>query len=192
LLFADPTRIDALLRETGTAAVRRRVIDSQTQLSRDRAPKLTVNGSLATLLALQRLGECWIDFHGPSEPRRLLKESGQLELLDLFGRAGPVLKGYQEKYLAWRECVEEKEKITSESRLSAEQVDFLQNQIAKIEAAGADRGSDRNPGTRFCPDESSAGTDGIGGASHGGLNGEEGLQGRIRGFAAGCQATRGD
>ena len=42
---------------------------------------------MATLAALQGLGEHWIDFHGPSEPRRLLKDSCQLELLDLFGRA---------------------------------------------------------------------------------------------------------
>jgi len=36
----------------------------------------------------------------------------------------------------------------------------------------------------FCPDESSAGTDGIGGASHGGLNGGGRVAGADRGFAA--------
>src|SRR5258706_16200193 len=71
-------------------------------LPREKAPRITVNGSLATLAALQQLGEHWIDFHGPSEPRRLLKESCQLELLDLFGRAGETRAEYTRRYREWR------------------------------------------------------------------------------------------
>jgi len=55
LLFADPTRIDALLRELELPPCEEGLLILKTQFVRDRAPKLTVNGSLATLLALQRL-----------------------------------------------------------------------------------------------------------------------------------------
>jgi DNA repair protein RecN (Recombination protein N) len=103
-------------------------------LPREKAPKITVNGGLATLTALQRLGEAWIDFHGPSEPRRLLKESCQLELLDLYGRAGENLAAYQIKYRAWRERIAERERIANETKLAPDQIRFLENQLAKLDA----------------------------------------------------------
>jgi len=103
-------------------------------LPREKAPKITVNGGLASLSTLQQLGEAWIDFHGPSEPRRLLKESCQLELLDLFGRDSTELSAYQEKYRAWRELLATRERITKETRLSPDQIKFLETQLAKLDA----------------------------------------------------------
>src|SRR5262249_54669098 len=103
-------------------------------LPRDKPPKITVNGGLATLSALARLGEHWIDFHGPGEPRRLLKESHQLELLDLFGRAGASLAAYREKYHAWRALLAEREKLSHEAGLSPDQLAFLQSRLAKLDA----------------------------------------------------------
>jgi DNA repair protein RecN (Recombination protein N) len=103
-------------------------------LPRDKAPKITVNGGLATLSALQRLGEHWIDFHGPSEPRRLLKENCQLELLDLFGRAGDTLADFKAGFRAWRELATEHARIASDTRLDPDQIDYLRNQLAKLDA----------------------------------------------------------
>jgi DNA repair protein RecN (Recombination protein N) len=103
-------------------------------LPREKAPKITVNGSLATLAALQRLGEHWIDFHGPSEPRRLLKESCQLDLLDLYGRGDEDLADYKASYRAWRELAAEHARIANETKLAPDQIDFLKNQLAKLDA----------------------------------------------------------
>ncbi|MCX6954363.1 MAG: DNA repair protein RecN, partial [Verrucomicrobia bacterium] len=75
-----------------------------------------------------------IDFHGPSEPRRLLKESCQLDLLDLFGRSAGALETYQAKYRVWRGLLNEREQIANETKLSPEQIEFLRNQLAKIAA----------------------------------------------------------
>src|SRR5471032_1975880 len=105
LYFEHPERMDALLAELDLPACEDGVLLLKRSLPRDKPPKITVNGGLATLAALARLGERWIDFHGPGEPRRLLKESCQLELLDLFGGAGAALAAYQEKYRAWRELL---------------------------------------------------------------------------------------
>ncbi len=90
LHFRDPAKIDAVLAELGLPACADGQLLLKRSLAREKPPRITVNGSLATLAALQRLGELWIDFHGPSEPRRLLREDCQLDLLDLFGRAGEV------------------------------------------------------------------------------------------------------
>src|SRR6266542_4577051 len=98
LYFENPGRIDAVLTTLELPPCEDGLLILKRSLPRDKAPKITVNGSLATLSALQRLGEHWVDFHGPSEPRRLLKENCQRELLDLFGRAENILTGYQEKF----------------------------------------------------------------------------------------------
>jgi DNA repair protein RecN (Recombination protein N) len=134
LFFSDSKKIDALLAELDLPPCEDGALLLKRSLPRDKAPKLTVNGGLATLAALQRLGEHWIDFHGPSEPRRLLKESCQLELLDLFGRSGGALATYQERYRAWRELVAERERLANETKLAPDQIEFLQNQLAKIDA----------------------------------------------------------
>ena len=134
LYFEDARKIDALLGELDLPPSEDGLIILKRSLPRDKAPRISINGSLATLAALQRLGEHWIDFHGPSEPRRLLKDSCQLELLDLFGRAGGALTGYQEKFRAWCDLFAERERIASETKLSPEQIDFLKNQAAKLDA----------------------------------------------------------
>lgn len=134
LYFAEPKAMDALLGELDLPACEEGVLILKRSVPRDKAPKITVNGGLATLAALQRLGEHWIDFHGPSEPRRLLKESCQLELLDLYGRAGRALEGYREKYTAWRELQAERERLSGEARLTPDQIEFLRHQLVRMDS----------------------------------------------------------
>ena len=134
LYFENPKKMDAILAELDLPPCEDGILILKRSLPRDKAPKLTVNGGLASLAALQRLGEHWIDFHGPSEPRRLLKESCQLELLDLYGRAGAALAAYQEKYQAWRDLVAERERIARETKLAPDQIKFLENQLVRLDA----------------------------------------------------------
>lgn len=134
LYFENTKAMDALLAELDLPPCEDGLLILKRSLPRDKAPKVTVNGGLASLAALQRLGEAWIDFHGPSEPRRLLKESCQLDLLDLYGRAGDALAAYSEKYRAWRELIDERERISRETKLSPDQISFLENQLARLDA----------------------------------------------------------
>ncbi len=134
LYFTDPSKVDALLAELDLPPCEDGLLILKRSVPREKAPKITVNGSLATLAALQRLGEHWVDFHGPGEPRRLLKENCQLELLDLFGRSAGALAAYQEKYRDWRGLLAERERLTQETKLTPDQVEFLQNQLAKLDA----------------------------------------------------------
>ncbi len=133
LLFSDPARIDAVLAELELPATEEGVLLLRRSVPRDKAPKITVNGSLATLAALHRLGEVWIDFHGPSEPRRLLREGCQLELLDLFGRASEARGRYREHYQRWRGLLADAERVRAQGRLSPEQLTFLQNELARLD-----------------------------------------------------------
>src|SRR5207237_10166383 len=127
-------RIDQLLAELDLPASEDGRLILKRSLPREKPPRITVNGGFATLAALQRLGEHWIDFHGPSEPRRLLKPACQLELLDLFGRAETARVEYQTRFRTWRDLMTERESVTHEAKLSPDQIDFLRQQLADLEA----------------------------------------------------------
>jgi len=133
LYFEDAKAIDALLVELDLPPCEEGLLILKRSLARSKAPKITVNGGLSPLSALQKLGEAWIDFHGPSEPRRLLKGSCQLDLLDLFGRTGDALESYQGCYRTWRELLAERMRISKETKLSEEQIGFLQMQLDRLD-----------------------------------------------------------
>ncbi len=133
LFFADPRKVNELLMSLDLPRCEDGLLILKRSLPRDKAPKITVNGGLATLAALQGLGELWIDFHGPGEPRRLLKEGAQLELLDLFGRAGPALSPYQQAYRTWRRLQGERAALAAETQLPPDQIHYLESQLGKMD-----------------------------------------------------------
>lgn len=134
LWFADAGKMDALLDALDLPACEEGLLVLKRRISRTRAPRISVNGSLTTLGALQQIGELWIDFHGPSEPRRLLKSSCQRELLDLYARNGQERAGYAKRYDAWRDLIEEKQRLVAQDRLSPDQIDFLSQQLTELDA----------------------------------------------------------
>lgn len=179
LYFAEPKRMDALLAQLDLPPTEDGVMILKRSLPRDKAPKITVNGSLATLNALQQIGEAWVDFHGPSEPRRLLKENCQLELLDLYGRCGAQLEKYQTLYRRWQELETEQERLRNETRLSPAQLEFLQHQLARMDAlelteefiGGLERDFQRMSQTQALTELTARLSEG--------LTGEEGVQTRL-------------
>ncbi|MEO7600421.1 MAG: AAA family ATPase, partial [Opitutus sp.] len=179
LFFSDTARIDGVLGELDLPPCEDGLLIIKRSLPRDRAPKITVNGGLASLSALQRLGEHWVDFHGPSEPRRLLKESCQLELLDLFGRARGALTTYQAKYHSWRERVTERDRIASETKLSTDQIAFLENQLAAIDALDLTDDAIETLERDFARMSRAQELIGLTQALEAGLTGEEGVQHRL-------------
>ncbi len=179
LFFADSRKLDEALTRLNLPPCDDGVLILKRSLPRDKAPKISVNGSMATLNALQELGEYWIDFHGPGEPRRLLKEGCQRELLDLFAKNETVLEQYQKTYRHWRELVDERERLLGAEKLSADQIDFLKIQLGKIDAldlteeaiAALERDFQRQNSAQEIIQLAS-------GLSHG-LSGEDGLLGRL-------------
>ena len=179
LFFADSRKLDAALTRLDLPPCDDGVLILKRSLPRDKPPRISVNGSMATLAALQELGEYWIDFHGPGEPRRLLKEDCQRELLDLFAKNEAVLDQYGKTYRHWCELVDERERLLGAEKLSADQIDFLKIQLGKIDAldlteeaiAELERDFQRQNSAQEIITLAS-------GLSHG-LSGEDGLLGRL-------------
>ncbi|MFA6960183.1 MAG: DNA repair protein RecN [Opitutaceae bacterium] len=182
LYFEDPKAMDALLAELDLPPCEDGVLILKRSLPRDKAPKLTVNGGLASLAALQRLGEAWIDFHGPSEPRRLLKESCQLDLLDLYGRSGDALAAYSVKYRVWRDLIAERDRVANETKLSPDQIKFLENQLARLDALDLTEEAIETLERDAQRMSSAQELIGLSTALANGLTGEDGATGRVSGL----------
>ena len=179
LFFTDSRKLDAALTALNLPACDDGVLILKRSLPRDKAPKITVNGSLATLAALQELGEHWIDFHGPGEPRRLLKEGCQRELLDLFAKNEAVLGRYLLHFRAWRELVEERARLAGAEKLSADQIGFLQGQLGKIDALELTEEAIAALERDFTRQQSAQEIMALASGLNHGLSGEEGLLGRL-------------
>lgn len=134
LYFDDSTRIDAALEAQGLPVCEEGVLILRRTLERSKPGRVFINGSLATVAALQMLGESWIDFHGPGEPQKLFHERHQLAMLDLFSGVGALLDVYQSGYRAWQSKLREIEKLRSSDRLSEDEISFYQGQIDKIDS----------------------------------------------------------
>ena len=175
LWFADTTAIDALLALLDLPPCEEGLLILKRSLARTRAPKITVNGSLTTLNSLQQVGERWIDFHGPSEPRRLLNSSCQMELLDLFAQNEPQLTAYQADYQLWREAVAERERLATQEKLSPDQISFLQDQLTQLDELDLAPESIEQLERDFNRVSQAQELLGLAGELEAGLNGDEGV-----------------
>ena len=133
--LAGDAALEALLAEMDLPACEDGVLLLRRTVSATQAGRITVNGGAATLAQLARLGERWIDFHGPGEPQRLLRDSVQLELLD--AHAGPAhakaLAAYAEAHSRWRGIHQRIEALRSAERLSDDEAAFVRSQLEKFE-----------------------------------------------------------
>jgi DNA repair protein RecN (Recombination protein N) len=135
LSFADSARarVDALLEKLGLPACDEGALVLRRSLAQTKAPRIQINGALATLGALQELGETWVDFHGPGEPQKLFQEKHQREMLDAFAGLDETVAKFAANYEIWREGLREAEELSGAGRLSPDELEFIRLQIARID-----------------------------------------------------------
>ncbi|MBI2513044.1 MAG: DNA repair protein RecN [Opitutae bacterium] len=179
LFFADSRKLDAALEALNLPPCDDGVLILKRSVPREKAPKISVNGSLATLSALQELGEQWIDFHGPGEPRRLLKDGCQRELLDLFAKNEAARASYAAAFSAWRGLVDERERLLGAEKLSPDQIDFLKAQLKKFDALELNDEAIAALERDFMRQQSAQEIVQLASGLSTGLSGEEGLLGRV-------------
>ena len=179
LFFTDSRKLDAALAALDLPLCDDGVLILKRSLPRDKAPRISVNGSLATLAALQELGGHWIDFHGSGEPRRLLKEGCQRELLDLFAKNDAVLQKYQRHFRAWRELADERDRLAGTEKLSTDQIDYLKIQLGKIDELDLTEDAIATLERDFQRQQSAQEIMQLAAGLGEGLSGEDGLLGRL-------------
>ena len=134
LYFEDSSEIDSQLEGLGLAACEDGVLLLNRSIHRKKMPKVQINGRMATLTQLQGLGESWIDFHGPGEPQKLFQEKRQLEMLDAYAGVSKDMALYLSEYSEWKKRLREIRALESSEQLDEDELDFVQKQIAKIDA----------------------------------------------------------
>ena len=133
LFFPESVGIDAVLEELDLPTCDEGCLILFRSLDTSKMSKIRINGSLATLSQLKRLGEYWIDFHGPGEPQKLFKEQCQLELLDAFSQNDAILENYRSIFKEWRSECKAIETLKSSEQLDDDTLRFLSNEITKME-----------------------------------------------------------
>lgn len=133
LYFADASRVNLHLSELNLPGCEEGVLLLKRCLHPTKMPKIWVNGQLATLSQLQKLGEAWIDFHGPQEPQKLFVERNQLRLLDAYAGQSSALAVYQEGFSQWRAQLREILRLEQGERLDEDTIDFYQAQLDRID-----------------------------------------------------------
>jgi DNA repair protein RecN (Recombination protein N) len=126
-------RVDALLEKLGLPACEDGSLVLRRTLSTAKAPRIQINGALATLGALQELGENWVDFHGPGEPQKLFQEKHQREMLDAFGNLELALAKFAANFQVWRDGLREAEELAGAGRMSPDEIEFTRLQIARLD-----------------------------------------------------------
>lgn len=97
--------------------------------------RISVNGELATLGALQALGEGLIDLCSQNEHQSLVKPSRQLELLDRYGSLLEARDQFKAGWAAFEAVRTELEGLQAAHQERSRRTDFLRFQIAELEKA---------------------------------------------------------
>ena len=94
-----------------------------------------INGSPTSLQVLGELGQWLVDMHGPHEHQSLLQPARQLNILDAFGRLGPLRDNFSLLVEQRAELLEARAALVVDERTYAQQLDLLRFQVQEIGAA---------------------------------------------------------
>ena len=134
LSFGDTSKIDAYLEENGVNPCEDGALVLSRAISREKSGRVFINGTLTSLSTLAGLGEFWIDFHGPGEPQKLFSQKNQLSMLDSFAGNEKLTEKYLALYAERADILRRIEAAKNSKRLSPDEMEFLQKQIAAIDA----------------------------------------------------------
>ncbi|RLB37671.1 MAG: DNA repair protein RecN, partial [Deltaproteobacteria bacterium] len=108
--FSPRSGVDDLLEALGLPRAGGEVLISRS-LFKEGRNRVTVNGAMATLQMLNRLGESLISISGQHEHQRLLRPENHLHLLDDFGGLTPQRLQLAADYEQYREACDRIERL---------------------------------------------------------------------------------
>lgn len=141
--FAPNAAVNVSLSEAGIAPEEDCLILSR-EILRSGRSRYRVNGQIATLTLLQKLGDSLVDIHGQHEHQSLLKAPRRLDMLDAFGGAELAQLRAQVGRLAtsYRDAHKELATLAGNERERIRQLELLGYQIDEIGEAHLRIGED--------------------------------------------------
>ena len=101
-------------------------------LTRSGKNRSYVNGQLAPIQTLQKVGRQLVDIHGQHDQQALLAPKTQLELLDAYGDLSGLVETFQQRYEEWKEKQEVLEAFEQRLQDQVARQDILQFQYEEL------------------------------------------------------------
>ena len=101
-----------------------------------------VNGEMATVQTLARMGQSLVQVYGQHEHQTLLRSESHLQLLDRHAALDAMLEHYGAAYRATVEARARADELRERERTRAEQLELARFRIAELERAGLTPGED--------------------------------------------------
>jgi DNA repair protein RecN (Recombination protein N) len=92
-----------------------------------------VNGRPVPAQTLRELGERLVDIHGQHAHQSLLRPATQREILDDYGRNGPLLTQVADTYRHWRELDQQREQLALATTERQSRLDLLRYQSGELD-----------------------------------------------------------
>lgn len=127
--------LDALLADCGLEPCENGHLVIKRTFTAQGANRQFVNGSPATLAALERVGDRLVDIHGPHAHQSLLHPAQQLAMLDAFGGLEAVRAAFARGARRRAELLAQKAALVTDERTYAQQLDLLRFQVHEITSA---------------------------------------------------------
>ena len=101
-----------------------------------------VNGEMATVQTLARMGQGLVQVYGQHEHQTLLRSESHLQLLDRHAALDATLEEYGAAYRATRAAHTRADELRERERTRAEQLELARFRVAELERAGLAPGED--------------------------------------------------
>ncbi|MCL6546200.1 MAG: DNA repair protein RecN [Bryobacteraceae bacterium] len=138
---APPAAVRALLQEAGIEPEEEELLIEREILAGGKS-RAWVSNRPVTAALLRQIGQHLGDIHGQHEQQRLYDPAAQLEMLDAFAGAGPLLEEVREWHRRWRACRQELEELERNEQEKERLADLWSFQCKEIEQAAPKAGED--------------------------------------------------
>ncbi len=129
----DAAPVDAVLAEIGLPPCAGGEVILRRVVAAGGAGRQYVNDHSVTLQALQRVGDCLADMHGPHQHQSLLSPRAQLDLLDAYGKLAQVRAAYEAAFAQFDGA--RRALLELESQPAAAPPEWLEEQVRELAAA---------------------------------------------------------
>jgi DNA repair protein RecN (Recombination protein N) len=134
--------INSLLEESGAEPCDGGALLLKRTVSAAGANRQFINGSPVPLQVLKTLGDQLVDVHGPHDHQSLLANDKQAELLDAYGKLGPLRATCASAHRELRVIEQEKAALDMSESEREQRLSLLQHQVREIESAKVQPGED--------------------------------------------------
>jgi DNA repair protein RecN (Recombination protein N) len=135
-------QINRALEEMGAEPCEGHALLLKRSLSAAGANRQFLNGSPVPLQGLKSVGDLLVDVHGPHDHQSLLATEKQAELLDAYGKLGPLRRACAKAFGVLREIEQERAALELSESEREQRLSLLQHQVTEIKSAQLKSGDD--------------------------------------------------